>query len=73
MTTMYLPTRKDHGSGRLTYSRYPGVTWHWRKRRWYASFYHRGKRIYLGSYTPTSEGEREAARAVADERRYPSQ
>jgi hypothetical protein len=72
MNTMNYPIRVDHGRGRLTYSRFPGVTFHKHKRRWLASFYRRSKRTYLGSFPPTPAGERAAARAVADERRWTS-
>ena len=61
------PKRTHKGKGRPTYSRFRGVTWHKRKRLWFASLYWRGARIYLGSFPGTKAGEREAAWFVDEE------
>jgi transposase len=58
----YEPLPHDYGRGRLTYSRFRGVTWHRRKRRWLAFAILDGRHRYLGSFPPTKAGELECAR-----------
>jgi AP2 domain len=58
------PQPRNHGGGRLTYSKYRGVTWHKSKRVWLAYMDLDRKRKHLGSFPATRKGERDAAHWV---------
>jgi hypothetical protein len=56
-------SQNQRKQNRATSSQYKGVCWHKQKSKWMARIKHNGKKVHLGYFTGTPEGERLAALA----------